>query len=467
MFTPGWLVRDIVDLVPAEVVGSLETTCLDPACGHGNFLVELLRWKLPQAALEARQQAHGAGGLVDPARWRTAALKALGGVYGVDIDALNVSEARDRLVAVLLAEHERVVGLISPAFAQQARAVVDRTVHLGDFLEPVLLPWSGTQFDVIVGNPPYQAPPAKTNALAMPIYQPFVLAALDLAPQYVAMVIPAKWLAGSDRPRWGDLVPLLSDRRIRKMSLFGDATQLFGEHVNVRSGVMTFLWDRDYDGDCLVDDGTTVVSRSIDEFDTFVTSNRAVVIVRKVLRVMAREGISPLPAWAQCAFGLDTFDLPGLGAAAEPSGERDVMLMNRGADVYIRRDQVRRNPDAIDLWKVVVTCRSDGVYPDRPSKVLMRTRVLPPGSASVRTYMVVDAFDSEAAARNCMSTLRTRTCRFLLSLRTPTQHVSRKCFRFVPAMPTDRAWSDSDLAEFFGLDDDDVAHIESRIRPLA
>ena len=37
VFTPTSLVRDILDLVPAGELDNVEATCLDPACGHGQF----------------------------------------------------------------------------------------------------------------------------------------------------------------------------------------------------------------------------------------------------------------------------------------------------------------------------------------------------------------------------------------------------------------------------------------------
>ncbi len=35
VFTPSWLVRGILDLVPEGELERIEATCLDPACGHG------------------------------------------------------------------------------------------------------------------------------------------------------------------------------------------------------------------------------------------------------------------------------------------------------------------------------------------------------------------------------------------------------------------------------------------------
>lgn len=47
VFTPGWCVRDMCDMLEAESPGCFEpeTTFLEPACGDGAFVAEILRRK--------------------------------------------------------------------------------------------------------------------------------------------------------------------------------------------------------------------------------------------------------------------------------------------------------------------------------------------------------------------------------------------------------------------------------------
>lgn len=79
VFTPPELVSEMLDRLPPEVFTDPAKTFLDPACGTGNFLVEVVRRKMT-------------GG--------STPLQALSTTYGIDIMEDNVAECRERLLAV-------------------------------------------------------------------------------------------------------------------------------------------------------------------------------------------------------------------------------------------------------------------------------------------------------------------------------------------------------------------------------
>lgn len=91
VFTPRWLVDDMLDLVRSETE-RIDSRFLEPACGSGNFLVPVLERKL--AAVKAR---HGRSEFEK----RHYALFALMCVYGIELLPDNVVECRDNLAATL------------------------------------------------------------------------------------------------------------------------------------------------------------------------------------------------------------------------------------------------------------------------------------------------------------------------------------------------------------------------------
>ncbi len=125
VFTPTWLVRRILELVPEPELERLDSKCLDPACGHGQFLVEVLRAKLALAT----------GSASDGEEYRFAALTGLASAYGVDIDGRNVREARQRLAGLLLDAHRDALGEAPPdAYGRAADFVLERNLVRADFL---------------------------------------------------------------------------------------------------------------------------------------------------------------------------------------------------------------------------------------------------------------------------------------------------------------------------------------------
>src|SRR6185312_12734508 len=104
------------------------------------------------------------------------------------------------------------------------------------------------QFDVIIGNPPYQLDDGGHGASAAPIYQLFVEKAIELDPRYLVMVTPSRWMAGGkglDKYR----ERMLHDKRMRRIVDYPKLYEGF-PGVKIRGGISYFLWDRAYNGSC-------------------------------------------------------------------------------------------------------------------------------------------------------------------------------------------------------------------------
>ncbi len=130
VFTPDWLVRDMCDLVGAAC-DDVGTRFLEPACGDGNFLTEILRRKL-------RAARRVAGGRADTATFRREAFRALTSLYGIDILADNVLACRAKLLAQWEAAHGlRVRRRARWAECRRAAAfVLAKNIRHGDTLHP-------------------------------------------------------------------------------------------------------------------------------------------------------------------------------------------------------------------------------------------------------------------------------------------------------------------------------------------
>ncbi len=99
------------------------------------------------------------------------------------------------------------------------------------------------QFDVIIGNPPYQMTGGGGGTNDSPIYHLFVRQAMRLEPRFLSMVIPSRWMAGG-RGLGEFRAEFLSDRRVRTLVDYENAKDVFPT-VGIGGGTCYFLWDRD------------------------------------------------------------------------------------------------------------------------------------------------------------------------------------------------------------------------------
>lgn len=90
VFTPEWMVKAMLDLVKNESE-RIDSRFLEPACGSGNFLVEVLKRKL--AAVELR---YGASEFEK----RNYALLGIMCIYGVELLQDNITECRGNLLKI-------------------------------------------------------------------------------------------------------------------------------------------------------------------------------------------------------------------------------------------------------------------------------------------------------------------------------------------------------------------------------
>lgn len=102
VFTNEREVKAMLDLVKSET-NRIESTFLEPACGDGNFLAEIITRKLNYISQSKRPNYKK-----DQPAYEKALLVAVGSIYGIDIMQDNVNECVNRLYSIVVKEYERV-----------------------------------------------------------------------------------------------------------------------------------------------------------------------------------------------------------------------------------------------------------------------------------------------------------------------------------------------------------------------
>jgi site-specific DNA-methyltransferase (adenine-specific) len=73
---------------------------------------------------------------------------------------------------------------------------------------------------------------------------------------------------------------------------------------------------------------------------------------------------------------------------------------------------------------------------------------------------------SQTEAESVLSYLSCKLTRLLILLHKPSQDTTRKVYTFVPTQDWSKLWTDEDLYAKYGLSDDEIAFIESIVRPM-
>ncbi len=338
-----------------------------------------------------------------------------------------------------------------------------------NFIEKVLKPsyWNlegseKVKFDAIVGNPPYQLGTQENSKQAIPIYNLFVEQSKIIAPAYLTMVMPSRWFAGG-MGLSSFRESMINDSRIEKIIDYTDSRDCF-QGVDVAGGVCYFLWNKTYHGLCTLQNifnGKTYSStRKLNEFSVLIRYAPAVEILHKV-NALSRKSIYDLVS-----------PMKPFGIATKERGKNigDITLIHSQGLGKISSNSIKMNTEWISKYKVM-TSKASHDHAGQPDKqgqrrVLSRTEIIPPNFICTESYIILGVFDDMLQAENYYSYVTTKFVRFLISLLSFSQDITRDKFSYVPLQNFSKPWTDKELYKKYSLTNDEINFIESMIKPM-
>jgi site-specific DNA-methyltransferase (adenine-specific) len=475
VFTPPKLANEILDLLPQSIWSDKNAKFLDPCAKTGIFLREIAKRLLKGLEKEIpdlhtrinhifKNQIYGIAITELTAHLSGRSVycsKHAKGKYSVcnifTDDAGNIRFTR--------IEHSWKNGKCTFCGASQENydrgeeleTYAYQFIHTENFEE-----FFNMKFDVIVGNPPYQLSDGGFGRSASPIFNKFVEQAKKLRPHYLTMIIPDKWFAGGkglDSFR----ETMLNDKQIRKLVDYANSKECF-QGPDIPGGICYFLWEKDSDGICEVtniQNGEKSASkRQLNEFSTFIRYEQAVQIVRKILSKNDKTMDSMVSS--RKPFGLAT--------NVRPLKNGDTILRYQNGEGHYQSGLISAGKELINKWKVMTskTSYDHAGLPDKEGKrrVLSRVEILKPGYICTETYILLGSFDTQTEASNCVAYVTTKLVRFLISQLSFSQDITKDRFAFVPIVSFSEPWTDEKLYKKYGLTKDEIAFIESMIRPM-
>lgn len=187
IFTPPNIVQDMLDLLPESVWNS-KTRFLDICCKSGNFLIEIYN-RLDRILSSDNN-------FKDPVKRRKHILENQ--IYGICNDDFEEMLIKRRILGDAFSDNDNIstVAYVHPVsgaskqFRELAQLSKQKTLkkreeQLGYLKDAIKEKFKQMDFDVVVGNPPYNND----------MYLDFVMIGHELAKQFTLMITPAKWQA--------------------------------------------------------------------------------------------------------------------------------------------------------------------------------------------------------------------------------------------------------------------------------
>ena len=487
VFTPPELANRIIDMLPQELFENPDTTFLDPCCKSGVFLREIakrlikgLERQMPD--LEKRLEHIFSKQLYGIAITELTSLLARRSVYCSKFpsspwSAYQFPEDKPQgNIIYQRIQHTWQNGKCIHCGASQSEYDRDQELetYAYQFIHNLdVKKLFNMKFDVIIGNPPYQLSDGGAQASAKPLYHHFVKQAKKLNPRFLTMIIPARWYAGGkglDEFR----NEMLDDSHLRELHDFPNTDDCF-PGVNIRGGVCYFLWDREYDNyknltNVTIHNGndSTTMNRPLryEGLDIFIRDSRAISILQKVQGCIYENQSIATYVSPRKPFGLPTDFYKTEKFSFEYSINRLPCYIKGLKIGYVNRNEVSIHLEWIDKWKVMVS-RANNIGTELNDDNL-NTYVLAPNYVCTESYMIIgaDLELDEKKANNLASYLKTKFVRFLHSLAKSSQDATAKTYKFVPLQDFSTPWTDSKLYAKYGLTEEEIAFIESMIRPM-
>ena len=486
VFTPPDVVNQMLDLLPQELFCDPNATFLDPACKTGVFLREIakrllvgLQDKIPDLQERIDHIFHNQ--LYGIAITELTSLLSRRSLYcskypngKYSISHFDDAEGNIRFRRI---NHVFVNGKCKYCGASETQwnRGEGKETHAYEFIH-TLTPEKifNMKFDVIISNPPYQLSDGGAQASAKPIYQKFVEAAKMLKPRYLTMIIPARWMTGGkglDDFR----EETIHDRHFTVLHDFANTEDCF-LGVDIKGGVCYFLWERDKEKACDIyrhDNNGTIFSQRYlveEDDDIFIRYPQLVSIKHKVWKnkAVSFETIvsSRKPYGLASDFFVNPakFDLPPIYDNPVPDGYSILGLAALKRVIkYIPKNYPLPRKDGIDKYKLFITnSYGCGEIGEGPATPVLAT----PGELCTETFLEIGNFDTLKEAKNCMSYLKTKFFRCLVGIRKQTQHATKQVYHFVPMQDFSKPWTDEELYKKYGLTKEEIAFIESMIKPM-
>ncbi len=343
------------------------------------------------------------------------------------------------------------------------------------------------KFDFVIGNPPYQDDTIGDNkGFAPPVYHKFLDSAYRVG-QTVEMIHPARFLynAGSTPKAWNE--KMLNDPHLKVLFFEQDSSKVF-VNTDIKGGVVITHHDnkKDY--------GSIGIFTNFPELNSIVhrvntlsdSSIKEIAYTAEVFRFSDKLHQDNPSVEALLSKG-HKYDLKsnvldklnGIVFFENPPADTNTYVRVLGlyerkrTHMYIRKDYINE-PANFKKWKILLAkANGSGTL----GEVLSAPMVVQPFVGHTQSFMSIGCFDTEEEAYAVLKYLKCKFTRTLLGVLKITQDNPPEKWKYVPLQDftpsSDIDWSasiadiDRQLYRKYGLTEEEIAFIESKVKEMA
>lgn len=337
------------------------------------------------------------------------------------------------------------------------------------------------KFDFVIGNPPYQQESVGEKKADESIYHYFMDASYKLGKK-IELITPSKFLFnnGNTPTEWNK--KMLNDSHFKVIRFEPVANKVF-PNVSFKGGVAIHYYDHDANFEPII------------QFTEFSELNS---ILKKVLKLKNKSLTTII--YNQNKFNLSVLysDYPELKAIISSDGkekrmtsgclkyecfsdarksEEDIQIFgvinNKRTRKYLNRKYIEEPNENIDKYKVIIPANNGS---GAIGEVLSTPLIGEPLIGYTQTFIAVGAFDLLKEAENALKYVKGKFCRVMLGILKVTQNGKREMWQLVPLQDftekSDIDWSksiheiDLQLYKKYGLDENEIAFIESHVKEM-
>ena len=341
------------------------------------------------------------------------------------------------------------------------------------------------EFNAIVGNPPYQEVISSdsSRSLAKQLFPSFIINAIELNPDYVSLITPARWFAGNAQDQ--SFIKLRNyfreNNHLSKIYYYQDANDIF-DNVEIKGGIDYFLYESDYEGkvefNSYIDHNYNSKKRDLflEGMDIVLVNYEDYEIIEKV-----KINNTSFESFMNITTGRNPFGIVGkeqtvLGMSESEPFEGSVELRCKKDEIrFMNPDKVTKNLDIFNNYKVFIS-KSAG-DPKTDKKVIGMPYIGEKHTACTDSLIAIGNFDNIIEAENLQKYLKTKFLRYLVSIYKSSQNVYQNVYELVPMQnftnDSDIDWSksvkeiDEQLYLKYKLSNDVINRIESSIKEVS